>query len=159
MCVDRAGKKEIIDAESALQTLPEMELVLEGLQRWYDNAYGVFKEISETLLENPAVEKWFDIKAEKWEVWGEYGYAVFLGHHMGVMWVTALRLENSIRDNITAFELDHIPLDERTIPEIVDVSPVSPEIIPPDLAAFFSGFDSDGNRAIDLGRPKLSFTG
>jgi hypothetical protein len=77
-------KKEIIDAESALQTLPEMELVLEGLRRWYDNAYGVFKEINETLLENPAVEKWFDIKVEKWEVWGEYGYAVFLGHHMGL---------------------------------------------------------------------------
>ena len=42
-------------------------------------------------------------------------------------------------------------MDEREIPLPVEIPPVPPEIVPPDLARFFGGFDTDEDGKIDLG--------
>ncbi len=60
-------------------------------------------------------------------------------------------------DESIALILDFIPIDDRIIQPIVDIPPVSEEIIPSDLARFFDGFDTNWNMELDLGEAQDFF--
>jgi hypothetical protein len=152
-------RKEIIDAESALITLPEMEIFAESSRRLADNLSKLLTELDFAIRISPAVKEWFDLRVKRWDL----GVGTMEEHintlRESVLAIedVALVIDDEVQFTIAYFNLAYIPIDKRMIPKIIEVPPIPSEIIPLDLSSFFDGFDFDRNGVLDIGEAKAFF--
>jgi hypothetical protein len=151
--------KEIVDAESASLILPEMETFAESSWRLADSSHELVIEIDFAVRANPAVREWFDRRVREWNLGLETveEFIDTLEELVRVIDNVAMAYEDEVQFVITDFDLAYVPLDERVIPKIVGVPPIPPELIPPNLAAFFDEFDVDRDGTISLGEGEAFF--
>ena len=145
--------KEMVDEKSALMILPEMEIFADSSRKLADDLGKLAAKLDFAIKVNPAVREWFDLRVKGWGLGLETmeEYIDILEGYVQIMENVAGEYEIAIQDSIVYFNLVHVSVDEREIPLLVEIPPVLPEVIPPDLAQFFEGFDADGDGKIDLG--------
>lgn len=140
--------EKVVDERTALLVLPEMEIFARSLRESAKDWNRFADKYDFVIRTNPAVTEYLDLRPE--DV-GEYReIATTLDKD-------AQDFESSIQEFRTIFAPGYVPFREMVIPKIIEVPAVSPEIIPPDLARFFGGFDVDRNGEIDLGEAEEFF--
>jgi len=155
----RLELKEIIDVEDAFSVLPEMEILARSSWELARGLEKLLDKIEFAIRIHPPVKEWFDLRVREWNlgIANMDEYVNMLEDLIIRLDEIATQLETTILDTIDFFGIEYIPVKERNIPKIVEMPPVPPEIVPPDLAAFFDEFDIDRDGAIDLGEAEGFF--